>query len=84
MSIKQRIRRIEKLEKQMSPSNRFCLCFHKYYAAAINSVYDNLPFNSLPLPKGDFCQKCRKPVNHIDFQTVAQINEIYDEVTNEH
>lgn len=72
MNIKQLIKKLE----DKTPVG-FCSCFHDYWAAAINSVYDNVPFTEGFLPEGGFCEKCQKPVNPTDSKTMAGINEIY-------
>lgn len=72
------------MEKETPNQTGFCSCFHNYYEAAIDSVYDDKPFPDTELPEGDFCDKCRKPVNPIDTRTIETIIEMYGEVENEH
>lgn len=63
MNIKNRIKKIE--ENLNGKNSGFCECFSKRFEAAARFVYDNKPFKEkdVEVPVGDYCHKCRKPVN---------------------
>jgi hypothetical protein len=63
MNIKNRIKKIE--ENLNSKNSGFCGCFGKRFEAIADFVYDNKPFKQkdVAVPSGDYCYKCKKPVN---------------------
>lgn len=69
------INRIKKLETHHGTNKPFCECFHEYRRQLINSVYDDTPFdeNAVKLPEGDYCRKCRKPVD-VEFERATERN----------
>jgi len=63
------LHRIKKLETQTDGNKPFCECFNEYRRKMIESVYAGKTFDESGenLPSGDYCRKCRKPVN-IEFE----------------
>lgn len=59
------LNRIKRLETKLVFTSRFCECFMEYQKKIIDSVYDGTAFDekAVRLPEGNYCQKCRKPVD---------------------
>lgn len=69
------LNRIKKLETHHDTNKPFCECFHEYRRKMIDSVYDGTPYDETGanLPTGDYCRKCRKPVN-VEFEQRMERN----------
>lgn len=69
------LNRIKKLELRHGTNKPFCECFHEYRRKMIESVYEGTPFDekAVKLPEGNYCHKCRKPVN-VEFEERMERN----------
>ena len=77
--------RIKRLEIKLGFTAGYCECFNEHRRKLIESVYDNTPYEEKDgyLPEGDYCHKCKKPVN-VELEekmsrTIELINTLYDE-----
>lgn len=80
MNIQNRIKKLEKLI--IMPDSEFCDCFDIHFRKMVDLVYNGSPYdeNAAVLPVGDYCRKCRKPVNQRNLDYIKNINEIYGDV----
>lgn len=75
--------RIQKLENRMLSSEiQFCDCWTVHWKKLIDFVYDGVSydFESVILPEGDFCGKCKKPVSEMDLKVQKDLSLSYGDL----
>lgn len=74
--------RIQKLENRMiSPETNFCNCWIIYSQNMLDLAYESVSYDveTVVLPEGDFCEKCKKAVSEKDLKMQMDLLAIYGE-----